>query len=171
MRSRGIQLLSYEDRIELWNLENEQFEELIIQSALNYYNQYFQRGQIQTYCGLGWLNIWRCLPEDDAACLQLLRMSLSCFRTLCDTLQINYGLQPTSNVSIEESVAMFLRICGHNEVQRDVGLRFGRNQETMKRKNFEVLTATELLTCDYIKTPTKQELHRIPERLQIDRRY
>ncbi|EFH41739.1 hypothetical protein ARALYDRAFT_494740, partial [Arabidopsis lyrata subsp. lyrata] len=75
-------------------------------------------------------------------------------------METSYGLQPTLNVSIEESVAMFLRICGHNEVQRDVGLRF-----------FEVLRATKLLTCDYIKTPTRQELRRIPEKLQMDRRY
>jgi len=98
-------------------------------------------------------------------------MSLCCFGTLCETLQINYGLQPTSNVSIKESVTMFLRTCGHNEVQRDVGLLFGQNQETVKEKFFEVLTATELLTCDYIKTPTRQELYRIHEQLQVARRY
>lgn len=33
---KNIQTLSYEERIELWNLENEQFEELIIQPTLNY---------------------------------------------------------------------------------------------------------------------------------------
>ena len=77
-----------------------------------------------------------------AVCLQLLRMSLSCLCSLCDTLQTSYGLQPTVNVSIEESVAMFLHICGHNEVQRDVGLRFSRNHETVQRKFMEVLTAT-----------------------------
>jgi len=66
---------------------------------------------------------------------------------------------------------MFLRTCGHNEVQRDVGLLFGQNQETVKEKFFEVLTATELLTCDYIKTPTRQELYRIHEQLQVARRY
>ncbi|XP_019096678.1 PREDICTED: putative nuclease HARBI1 isoform X1 [Camelina sativa] len=98
-------------------------------------------------------------------------MSLDVFRALCDKLQMSYGLQPTMNVSIEEGVAMFLRICGHNEVQRDVGFRFGRTQETVQRKFFEVLRATELLACDYIKTPTRQELRRIPERLQMDRRY
>ncbi|CAN6869728.1 unnamed protein product, partial [Brassica oleracea var. botrytis] len=70
-------------------------------------------------------------------------MSLPCFRILCDTLQTNYGLQPTLNVSIEESVAIFIQICGHNEVQRNVGLRFGRNQETLQRNFLEVLTATE----------------------------
>ena len=154
----------------MWNLENEQFEELIIQPALSYYNRHFIRGPAQTDNGLGWKNIWHRLQEDHGACLQLLRMSLDCFRTLCHQLEATYGLQPTLNVSIEESVAMFLRICGHNEVQRDVGLRFGRTQETVKRKFFEVLKATELLACDYIHTPTRQELHRIPERL-MDGKY
>ncbi|EFH46815.1 hypothetical protein ARALYDRAFT_493747 [Arabidopsis lyrata subsp. lyrata] len=74
-------------------------------------------------------------------------------------METRYGLQPTLNVRIEESVVMFLRICGHNEVQRDVGLRFGRTQETVNRKFFEVLRATE------------QELRQIPEKLQMDRRY
>jgi len=44
---------------------------------------------------------------------------------MCNIVQTNYGQQQTLNVSIEENVAILLRICGHNEVQRDVGLRFG----------------------------------------------
>ena len=119
----------------------------------------------------GVINIWNRLQADAAACLQLLRMSLSTIWTLCDKLQTSYGLRSIVNVSIEESVEMFLRIYDHNEVKRDVGLRFGRTQETVKRKFFEVLTATELLACDYIKTPTRQELFRIPERLQLNQRY
>ncbi|VYS59124.1 unnamed protein product [Arabidopsis thaliana] len=137
----------------------------------NAHQRTFERGPIQTDSGLGWRNIWRRVQEDSAAYLQLLRMSLDYFRSLCDIMETSYGLQPTLNVSIEESVAMFLRICGHNEVQRDVGLRFGRTQETLNRKFFEVLKTTELLACDYIKTPTTQELRRIPEKLQMDRRY
>ena len=35
----------------------------------------------------------------------------------------------------------------------------------------EVLTATEILSCDYIRTPTRQQLMRIPESLHSDRRY
>ena len=148
--------------------KNKQFEESVIQPSLNYYDQNFQRAPQRTDRGLGWRNIWHRLQEDDVACLQLLRMSLPCFTELCNILQTNYGLQPTSNISIEESVAIFLVICGHNEVQRDVGLRFGRNQETVMRKFSEVLTATELLACDYIRTLTTQELQRIPERLLVD---
>ncbi|CAN6982315.1 unnamed protein product [Brassica oleracea var. botrytis] len=169
LRSQSVHNLSYEERVELWNMKNEQFEELVIQPSLNYFDQNFQRAPQRTGRGLGWRNIWNRLQEDDAACLQLLRMSLPCFTALCNILQTNYGLQPTSNISIEESVAIFLVICGHNEVQRDVGLRFGRNQETVMRKFSEVLTATELLACDYIRTPTTQELQRISERLLVDR--
>ena len=114
-------------------------------------------------------NVWQRLQEDATACLQLLKMSLPCFTTLCNILQTNYGLQPTSNISIEESVAIFLLICGHNEVQRDVSLIFARNQETVMKEFSEVLRATDLLACDYIRTPTTQELRRIPERLLVDR--
>lgn len=126
--------LSYEERLELWNLENEPFEELIIQPTLSYYDRYFQRAPMQTDGGLGWRNIYPLLQHDDVVCLKLLRMSLAAFTSLCAILQTNYGLQPTLQISIEESVAMFLWICGHNEDQRDVGLRFGHNQDTIKRK-------------------------------------
>ena len=133
MRSQNPHSLNHDERLELWNLENEQFKELIIQPSLSYYNHFFEREAAQTDGGLGWRNIWRRLQEDDAACLQLLRMSLGVFRSLCDILESKYGLHPTFNVSIEESVAMFLLICGHNEVQRDDGLWFRRTQETVNR--------------------------------------
>ncbi|XP_010446260.1 PREDICTED: putative nuclease HARBI1 [Camelina sativa] len=146
-------------------------EDLLIQPTLDYYERYIHRGPYQTGGGLGWQNLRDRIQNDNAACLQLLRMSFAAFTELCNILSQNYGLQPTQNVSVEESVAMFLRVCGHNEVQRDIGLRFGRNQETVKRKFGEVLRATELLAFDYIKTPTMQELRRIPQHLQADRRY
>ncbi|CAH2051855.1 unnamed protein product, partial [Thlaspi arvense] len=107
LRAQGLENLSYEERTELWNLENEQYAEL--------HRRYFERAPVQTEGCLGWTNIWHRLQEDDAASLQLLRISLSCFTTL------------------------------HNKVQRDVGLRFGRNQETVQRKFIEVLTVTENL--------------------------
>ena len=81
-------------------MEKEQFEELVIQPALTYYDRYFQRAPVQTDRGLARRNIWRRLQQDDAACLQFLRMSLPCFTTLCNMLQTNYGLQPTLNISI-----------------------------------------------------------------------
>lgn len=119
----------------------------------------FQRTPTKIPRGLRWKNIWHRLGEDDAACLQLLRMSLSCFTTFCKILQTNFGLQPTSNISNEENVAMLIRICGQNKVQRDhVGLRFGKNKETMMKKINEVLTTTELIAYDYIRSPTTQEL-------------
>ncbi|KAL9293551.1 hypothetical protein AtEden1_Chr3g0196011 [Arabidopsis thaliana] len=45
LRSQDLNNLVYEERIELWNLENEQFEKLVVQPALNYYERYFQKVQ------------------------------------------------------------------------------------------------------------------------------
>lgn len=105
-------------------------------------SQDFQKGLSKTSRGLGWLILWDRIQNDNAACLQLLRMSFATFTGLCSILKENYGLQSSLNASVEESVAMFLRVCGHNEIQRDIGLRFGRNQETVNRKFSEVLEAT-----------------------------
>lgn len=85
------QNISYEHQIELWNLENEQFEKLIIQPSLSYYNLYFEIWPTQTNGGLWWRNIWDRLEEDIVACLQIIRMPLGAFCTLCEKLQTTYG--------------------------------------------------------------------------------
>jgi len=67
---------------------------------------------------------------------------------------------------------MFLRICGHNEVHKEMLVCIlDEIRRPWKRKFGEFLTAIELLACDYIRTPITQDLHRIPERLQVDQRY
>lgn len=58
LRSQNIHMLSYEERIELWNLENEQFEELVIEPTLTYYDRYFHRAPARTNGGKGWRNMW-----------------------------------------------------------------------------------------------------------------
>ncbi|CAH2070582.1 unnamed protein product [Thlaspi arvense] len=52
LRAQRLQTLSYEERLELWNLENEQFAELVIQPTLTYYQRYFERAPVQTEGGL-----------------------------------------------------------------------------------------------------------------------
>ena len=111
LRSQVLSYLSYEERIKLWNSENEQFEELIIQPTLSYYERYFQRAPVQDG-SLGWKNNCRRLQQDDVACLLLLRMSLAAFTIFCNILQTNYGLQLTLNVSIEESMTIFNEYVG-----------------------------------------------------------
>lgn len=85
---------------------------------LSYYNLYFELWPTQTNGGLWWRNIWDRLEEYIVACLQILRMPLGAFRMMCEKLQTTYGLQSILNISIKESVAMFLTICAHNEVQK-----------------------------------------------------
>lgn len=53
------------------------------------------------------------------------------------------------------------------QTQRDDGLSLRLNQENVKRKSKEVLKATKLLACDYIKTLIRQELHQISEKKSL----
>ncbi|CAH2061063.1 unnamed protein product [Thlaspi arvense] len=74
MRAQGLENLSYEERIQLWNLKNEQFTELVIQPTLTYNQRYFEKHKrfgMEKY-------IWHRLQDNDAAYLQILRMSLPC---------------------------------------------------------------------------------------------
>ncbi|BFG35074.1 hypothetical protein CerSpe_213480 [Prunus speciosa] len=47
-------------------------------------------------------------------CIEQLRVSKNAFKSLCTILHGKGGLTPTRNVSIEESVAVFLNILAHN---------------------------------------------------------
>ncbi|CAN7033723.1 unnamed protein product [Brassica rapa subsp. trilocularis] len=48
-------------------------------------------------------------------------MYLPVYIQLCEKLKDDYQLKEKDNVSIEESVAIFLNICVQNETQRYVG--------------------------------------------------
>ncbi|VVB00859.1 unnamed protein product [Arabis nemorensis] len=40
------------------------------------------------------------------------------FLDLCETLEKKYKMRPSRNMTVKESVAIFLYICGHNVTQR-----------------------------------------------------
>jgi len=109
--------------------------------------------------------------HNEIACQKLIRMSTVAFQRLCEILQERYSLQDTQNMSVDESVAIFLMICGQNDTQGDIGLRFGHAQETICRKFHKVFGAMECMAVDYIGPRTTQELEAIANRLQRDKRY
>lgn len=55
---------------------------------------------------------------------------------MCELFQERYNLQDTLNISVDESVAIFLIICGQNDIHCDIGLRF---DHTHKRQYVENL--------------------------------
>jgi len=124
-----------------------------------------------SYGGRGWLIVRDQIYSNEVSCQTLIRMSSEAFTQLCEILHGKYGLQSSTNISLDESVAIFLIICASNDTQRDIALRFGHAQETIWRKFHDVLKAMERLAVEYIRPRKVKELRAISNRLQDDTRY
>ena len=71
--------------------------------------------------------------SDDAHCVNLLRMRRAPFFQLCDLFRARCLLRDSIHSSIEEQVAMFLHVVGHNQRFRVIDLTFRRSVETISR--------------------------------------
>lgn len=60
-------------------------------------------------------------------------MPLSTFQRLCTHLEVSGALQSTARVSVEEQVAIFMRIVGKKSSNRDTQDRFQHSGETISR--------------------------------------
>lgn len=90
----------------------------------------------------------------DRECISMIRMSRAPFFALCDLFR-QRGLVPESpGCSVEEQVAMFLHIVGHNQRFRVVHQSFARSIETVHRNFHQVLFAIGELRNEMIKPPS-----------------
>jgi predicted chitinase len=90
----------------------------------------------------------------DVECLSMLRMARALFYALCNLFR-NRGLVPeNARCTIEEQVAMFLRVVGHNQRFRVVHQSLRRSIETVHRHFHQVLYALGELRSEMIKPPT-----------------
>jgi hypothetical protein len=90
----------------------------------------------------------------DRECVSMIRMSRAPFFALCDLFR-QRGLVPkTFGCSVEEQVAMFLHIVGHNQRFRVVHNSFVRSIEIVHRNFHQVLYAIGELRNDMIKPPS-----------------
>jgi hypothetical protein len=71
--------------------------------------------------------------SDDLHCVNLLRMRRAPFFQLCDLFRARDLVKDTINATVEEQVAMFLHVVGHNERFRVIDLTFRRSGETINR--------------------------------------
>jgi hypothetical protein len=78
---------------------------------------------------------------NDIECVNMLRMRRAPFFNLCNLLRDRSLLRDTINSSIEEQVAMFLHVVGHNQRFRIIHQNFRRSMETISRYFREVLYA------------------------------
>ena len=71
--------------------------------------------------------------SDDSNCVELLRMKRAPFFQLCDLFRNRGLLRDSINSQIEEQVAMFLLVIGHNQRFRVMKHTFRRSTETIIR--------------------------------------
>ncbi|KAM7513853.1 hypothetical protein LguiA_003436 [Lonicera macranthoides] len=108
------------------------------------------------------------LNGDDDFCREMLRMDKHVFHKLCDNLRNRGMLRDTAGVMIEEQLAIFLNIVGHNERNRVIQERFQHSGETISRHFNNVLKAIKSLSREFLQpAPTSTP----PEILASNRFY
>ena len=90
----------------------------------------------------------------DAECISMLRMKRAPFFALCQTFRERSLVTDREGVSVEEQVAMFLHVVGHNQRFRVVHQSFRRSIQTVHKHFHQVLYAVGELRNDMIKPPS-----------------
>ena len=102
---------------------------------------------------------------DDTNCVDTLRMRRAPFFQLCDLFRARGLLKDSIHCNIEEQLAMFLHVVGHNQRFRCIRVPFLRSVETLSRYFQEVLYAVGELRAELI-VPASTS---VPTRIQNSR--
>ncbi|XVE83458.1 hypothetical protein DITRI_Ditri16bG0089600 [Diplodiscus trichospermus] len=136
------------------DLDIELDEMELVAAAAGYY--YYNSITRQIRCssspsGSGFLNV--VLEGPDDLCREMFRMEKHVFHNLCYTLRHRGMLRDTAGVMIEEQLAIFLNIVGHNERNRVIQERFQHSGETISRHFNNVLKAIKSLSREFLQPP------------------
>nr|XP_004512634.1 uncharacterized protein LOC101506160 isoform X2 [Cicer arietinum] len=93
------------------------------------------------------------LNGHDDFCREMLRMDRHVFHKLCGILRQRAMLRDTAGVMIEEQLAIFLNVIGHNERNRVIQERFQHSGETISRHFNNVLKAIKSLSREFLQPP------------------
>lgn len=107
------------------------------------------------------------LNGDNERCVESFRMDKQVFYKLCDILQTKGLLRHTSRIKIEEQLAIFMFIIGHNLRTRAVQELFKYSGETISRHFNNVLNAIITISLDFFKPPGSE----IPPEIRDDPRF
>ncbi|RVW89736.1 hypothetical protein CK203_047240 [Vitis vinifera] len=122
--------------------EGDDLDEIFIAHIMNEYEEIFLCKTPQRTSMLSGAQFVRDMIEGHPqTCYELFRMDKETFMNLCDHLKRHENLQDTRFVTVEEAVAMFLLIVGHNVRMRVVAYRFQHSTETVARHFKEVRRA------------------------------
>ncbi|KAK2969447.1 hypothetical protein RJ640_011344 [Escallonia rubra] len=107
------------------------------------------------------------LNGKSGSCLENFRMDKHVFYKLCDILQARGLLRHTNRIKIEEQLAIFMFIIGHNLRTRAVQELFKYSGETISRHFNNVLNAIMAISLDFFQPPGSD----IPPEIQEDQRF
>lgn len=93
------------------------------------------------------------LNGQNERCLENFRMDKHVFYKLCDILQAKGLLRHTNRIKIEEQLAIFMFIVGHNLRTRAVQELFRYSGETISRHFNNVLNAIMAISLDFFQPP------------------
>ncbi|XP_020965846.1 protein ALP1-like [Arachis ipaensis] len=90
-------------------------------------------------------------------CRDVIRMGPEAFRQLCQKLRGTGRVKDSTRSTVEEQVAKFLHIIGHNVKTRTMSFFFHRSGETISRHFHNVLHAILSLEGDFFRQPSGEE--------------
>ncbi|CAH2080252.1 unnamed protein product [Thlaspi arvense] len=96
--------------------------------------------------------VYQILNGPNEQCLENFRMDKPVFYKLCDILQTRGLLRHTNRIKIEEQLAIFLFIVGHNLRTRAVQELFRYSGETISRHFNNVLNAVMAISMDFFQS-------------------
>ncbi|XLR22465.1 hypothetical protein S83_050365, partial [Arachis hypogaea] len=91
-------------------------------------------------------------------CRDVIRMGPEVFRQLCHKLRGTGRVKDSTRSTVEEQVAKFLHIIGHNVKTRTMSFFFHRSGETISRHFHNVLHAILSLEGDFFRQPSGEEV-------------
>lgn len=92
------------------------------------------------------------IMEQKLSALKIYKWVNTGFSKLCQSCKKKGGLQWTRNVSIEEVVAMFLNILGHNLKYWSIHLSYYCSKETISRQFNKDLHAVMKISKEYVRS-------------------
>ncbi|XP_010524209.1 PREDICTED: putative nuclease HARBI1 isoform X1 [Tarenaya hassleriana] len=105
--------------------------------------------------------VYQVLNGPNERCLENFRMDKPVFYKLCDILQTRGLLRHTNRIKIEEQLAIFLFIIGHNLRTRAVQELFRYSGETISRHFNNVLNAVMAISTEFFHPPGPDIPHEI----------
>lgn len=132
--------------------ELDELELVAAAAGFRYYNSITrQPARVMSPKGSGFMT--EVLNGHDDLFREMFRMDKHVFHKLSDTLRQRGMLRDTVGVMIEEQLAIFLNVVGHNERNRVIQERFQHSGETISRHFNNVLKAIKSMSREFLQPP------------------